>query len=185
MKAKGGSTSALHSHMHLIHGVNTLKRHAPVVDISQVEIDVNCPSPKANKITEYFQKGEESLHVIISRMAALDGIPFKTFCTSEDLRKCLSSRCSTKIPTSPNTIRQYVLDYAKEVRTNMIKEFGRLKSGGQKFSLTGDEWTSVRNRRYLNVNVHSYESTWNILLSRAKGKLPAEKVGCDLSSHKF
>ena len=30
------------------------------------------------------------------------------------------------------------------------------KSKGEKFSLTLDEWTSLRNKSYLNINIHGF-----------------------------
>lgn len=44
-----------------------------------------------------------------------------------------------------------------------------------RFSLTMDEWTSVRNRRYMNVNVREGSSVWNLGLIRAFGSCPASK----------
>jgi hypothetical protein len=44
------------------------------------------------------------------------------------------------------------------------------------FSLTFDEWTSIQNRRYLNVNVHIEGEFWSLGLARAVvGSLPVEK----------
>jgi len=39
----------------------------------------------------------------------------------------------------------------------MINKFRKLQEQNQKFSLTFDEWTSRKNRRYLNINVHYKE----------------------------
>lgn len=109
-------------------------------------------------------------------MASLDGIPFKLFCTSEDIRKGLTARGFRNIPKSSNTIRKCVLRYAEKIRNETIIQFDKLKSDGCKFSVSYDEWTSIRNRRYINVNIHSKDETWNLGLGGAFGKLPAEKV---------
>ena len=45
----------------------------------------------------------------------------------------------------------------------------------KKFSLTFDEWTSVRNRRYLNIILPSTNTSWNLGLSRVMESVPAEK----------
>lgn len=167
IKANGKSTSALHNHMKNIHNVNTLKRDT---DSSSSTI---C-TPKLTKI--FGSAGSETLQEVIARMAALDGIPFLMFCTSEDIRKGLIARGFRDIPKSPNTIRKYVLNYAEEIRNKTIVQLGQLKSAGNKFSISSDEWTSLRNRRFINVNLHSTNETWNLGLGRAYGKLPAEKV---------
>lgn len=165
LKAENKSTGGLHNHMKTVHNENVLKRQSNEI-----------ASSSATKITSFFQNTEvETLDQVLSRMAALDGIPFQLFCTSEDIRKGLLARGFTDIPQSPNTIRKYILRYADKIRNETIVRFNKLKEGN-KFSATTDEWSSTRNRRYINVNIHSKDETWNLGLGRAFGKLPAEKV---------
>lgn len=38
LKTKGGCTNALHTHAHSIHGINTLKRHAPAVELNSIGV---------------------------------------------------------------------------------------------------------------------------------------------------
>ena len=59
-----------------------------------------------------------------------------------------------------------------EIRTT---KFTRLRSQGMRFGLKFDEWTSIKNRRYLNVNVHIEDNFWSLELARVVGLLPAEK----------
>lgn len=42
--------------------------------------------------------------------------------------------------------------------------------------LMSGHWTSVRNRRYMNVNVHSDLDVHNLGLFRVSGSCPAEKI---------
>jgi len=52
----------------------------------------------------------------------------------------------------------------------------RLKDMGQQFSVTLDEWTSTRNRRYINVNVHANGGKfWSLGMVRVQGSMPVEK----------
>lgn len=130
IKAEGKSTSALHNHMKNIHNENTLKRH-----------NISTSASSKVKITEFFQVAQtESLEEVIARMASLDGIPFHLFCTSEDIRKGLIAR-GLDIPRSPNSIRKLVLNYAEKIHQQDIVLFDELKSKGNKFSVTSDEWT--------------------------------------------
>lgn len=51
----------------------------------------------------------------------------------------------------------------------------QLKSEGKRFSLTFDEWISVNNRRYLNINFRSVgRILWNIGLVHVYGSMRAE-----------
>ena len=49
-----------------------------------------------------------------------------------------------------------------------------MKKQNRKFSLSFDEWTSLKNRRYLNLNVHIQNKFWKLGLVRVHGSLPAE-----------
>lgn len=49
------------------------------------------------------------------------------------------------------------------------------KYSDKRFSLTFDEWTSMKNRRYININVHANDTFWNLGLARVHGSMPATK----------
>ena len=122
----------------------------------QPQIVDNCenviPKKRAKTIDNFFVK-ENSMEKMISRMIAKDGFTFNTFCKSVDLRS-LFLKSGFKLPTSPNTIRSIVITFSDSVKADMINKFTRLQEQNQKFSLTFDEWTSRKNQRYLNINVH-------------------------------
>lgn len=169
IKCSGGSTSSLHKHLKAIHDTSILKRK-----LNSSEI---VPKPP-KKIYDYFgSKFDDSLPAILSRMTARDGLPFSVFCTSVDLRRLLLAKGfhESDIPKSPNTIRNIVLNYSDKICEQLKQEFLTKKKNGNRFSLSLDEWTSIRNRRYLNVNVHSEKEFWNLGLVRIHGSLPAEK----------
>lgn len=110
-------------------------------------------------------------------MTACDGLSFNVLCTSTDIRNGLLAQSFTNIPKTPKSIRKMVVNFAKEVRqTEMMIDFRTRISRGERFSLTVDEWTSVRNRRYININVHFTDKKfWNLGLIRGCGSLTAEK----------
>ena len=69
-----------------------------------------------------------------------------------------------------------VLQYGDKIRKQIVTELSERIARGELFSLTFDEWTSLKNRRFMNVNVHSYDNVfWNLGLVRIKGSMPAEK----------
>lgn len=171
IKCVGGSTSGLHTHLKTIHGIN-LKRKC---DTSNAEEPSTSKQPKL--ITSYFKSNKnEELSKVLARMTARDGLSFNTLINSYDIRQGLSARGFENIPKSSNTIRNMVLEYSKIIKNNVISEIANLKSQDKRFSITFDEWTSVRNRRYMNINVHSGQGIlWNIGLVRATGSMPADK----------
>jgi len=106
-------------------------------------------------------------------MIAKDGFTFNTFCKSVDLRN-LFLKSGFRLPTSPNTIRSIVITFSDSIKAEMINKFRKLQEQNQKFSLTFDEWTSRKNRRYLNINVHYKEKHFNLGLVRIHGSCTAE-----------
>nr|CAI5863532.1 unnamed protein product [Callosobruchus analis] len=114
--------------------------------------------PKRRKLTDYYlvdpNHEDNSLDAIIARMAALDGLPFRVFITSRDLRKGLEARGFTNLPTSSSTIKNIISLYCEKIFDNFANEIKVLRQKGRCFSLTFDEWTSTANKRFLNINIH-------------------------------
>lgn len=110
---------------------------------------------------------------IISRMVCKNGVPLSLFCTSQDLRY-LFSKSGFQLPNSPNTIRSIVTNFANTVKSDLIIRFEYLKKQGKRFSLSFDEWTSQKNHRYLNLNLHHKEKHFNLGLIRIHGLCTAE-----------
>jgi len=171
IKTAGGSTSGLHSHLKSQHKINLLKR-----DNEEMTDDpTKSVLTKANsqlKITSFYDnKIDESLSAVISRMIARDGIPFMKFCVSDDLRMLLNAKGYTNIPKSSITIQKLVMNYADKIKQEVVNEILHHKA----YSLTTDEWTSNRNRRYMNFCLHGNNGKfWNLGLSRIFGSAPAE-----------
>ena len=100
-------------------------------------------------INKYMTR-ENTFQSTIARMTARDGLLFRVFVTSSDLRKWLMARGFGNLPTSAATVKHMVMDEGRSVRSVVFNELARKKTEGQRFSLTLDEWTSGKNRRYMN-----------------------------------
>lgn len=179
IKSHGGSTSGLHTHLRTNHEINLLKIKSTQDAASSSASFFSTPLSSAKKpkplITDFLQnQHDKSLPAVFSRMTALDGLPFSVFVTSAELRTSLEAR-GFVVPKSATTIRNMVVQYADRIRETVISKFTRLRLQGMRFSLTFDEWTSIKNRRYLNVNVHIENEFWSLGLARVVGSLPAEK----------
>lgn len=70
-----------------------------------------------------------------------------------------------------------VLRFASDVQNDMAKKFAQLKANGFRFSLTMDEWTSIRGRKYANVNLHCDGETFCLGLVQCLGSMVAERCG--------
>lgn len=184
ISTSGGSTKGILTHLRSRH-----PSVLPVNDSSKSSYSVNteCPVPaqeesssnsstievKRQKITEYFCEKTEDSAVVLARMVAKDGIPFRLFVTSHDLRSSLNAR-GVKVPNSQTTITKQVLDVASRLETLIKDDIQQRKRNGERFSLTLDEWTALNNRRYMNINVHmSDHKVHHLGLVRIKGSMPA------------
>lgn len=81
------------------------------------------------------------------------------------------------LPKSQNAIRALVMRHAGDIQSQVKSELTLRLKEGKRFSLTFDEWTSVRNRRYMVVNVHdggTHQQFWSLGLVRVHGSMPAE-----------
>ncbi|KAF2901604.1 hypothetical protein ILUMI_04583 [Ignelater luminosus] len=133
-------------------------------------------TPKRMKITDHFpiQNNENSMEERVARMAAQDGLPLSVFVRY--LRDLFKAK-GHSLPRSSTSIRMMVMNYGMTLRIKVLYELSELKETDHRFLLTFDEWTSSSNRRYLNINVHTYANDrvlfWNLGLTRIFGSIPA------------
>lgn len=175
LKISGGSTKGLHTHL--------LSVHKEQVNTNQAIDCAKSVIKSTGTIQKYLEQDahdEKTLNATIARLAAVDGLSFKTICESNDLRRLFKAEGYKNIPTSPNTVRLIVSDYYKKCVDLVKMAIHKAKHTGnfstKMFSLSFDEWTSISSKRYLNVNLHGRgEVYWNLGLVRIDGSLPAEK----------
>ncbi|XP_039962565.1 uncharacterized protein LOC120776099 [Bactrocera tryoni] len=109
----------------------------------------------------------------MASLVAVDGLAFSTIAQSKQIRKGIEAR-KFKVPKSDTTIRKYVMKYCEECRERVKKEIIDLKVKNNRFSISFDKWTSVANKRYLNLILHGQKNIWNLGLVRIKGAASSE-----------
>ena len=134
------------------------------------ELDINSNSKKPRTGSEE----DTTLKCMIAKLAAADNISFYTIARSHTLRDLFNGN-NYVLPQSATTIREVVLSYAAVVKERLRDELKVLKEQGKSFSLTMDEWTSYRNRRFANVNIHWDDQFRSLGMLRCLGSMPAEK----------
>ena len=182
LSIKGGSTKGLLTHLKTKHCIQdpSKKRSGesheePGTSQSSSSLSSeSAPDLKRSKISSYFNAPREDSGTIIARMVAKDGLPFRVFITSSDLRAALHAR-GVQVPKSAKTVQQRVMDFADAIQEQIKNELHERRQSGERFSLTMDEWTGGNNRRYANVNVHMSDRTMhNLGLLRIKGSFTSE-----------
>ena len=177
LKISGGSTKGLHVHLKTNHPHLCAGSSAESGTSSQSSSGDRGPAQKKRKtIDSYFPTyAEEDLDSILARMCARDGMPFSVFCTSPDLRSLLASKGFKNVPTHHDTIKKRVMVHCAQVKMEVKSEMKDSLTDGSRFSLTVDEYTSLRNRRYMSINVHCGEQVWGLGVIRCLGSMTAER----------
>ena len=80
------------------------------------------------------------------------------------------------VPESANGIKNTVFKYADTIREEVKTEIANKIRDGKRFSLSLDEYTSIKNQRYVCMNLHDGSTTTSLGMVRVKGSLPAEKA---------
>ena len=111
---------------------------------------------------------------VLFRMAAKDGFSLHTIASSHDIRQGFVARGFKKIPTDRHAVRRYIQSFRASVQHDLKETIQSKLSDGEKVSVTFDEWTSVRNRKYMCVNLHGKSGELQPLgLSKIYGSAPA------------
>jgi hypothetical protein len=136
------------------------------------------PAKKIKTLDEHFKPRQPTLDCRLARLAAKDGLSFKTLSESADLQFFLRSQYEN-VPRSRRTIQTKVNTFAQSVIVRVKEELQARKSAEAKFCISMDEWTSLRNRRYLNVCLHDYVQNkrvfYNLGLLRITDSMPADR----------
>lgn len=165
-----GSTGALHNHLHKHRADAAVDAFLDQKAVKRTHKQQQAPE---YKITEFLIE-KEPFDKIVSRMAVMERIPFSRFEKSKDLRSYFHSR-GYKLTHSGTQIREIIISYSNQERKEMSKNLRDMVNSGSLLSLTMDEWTSVANRRYANVNAHINGEVFNLGLWRCFGSMPAKK----------
>ena len=133
------------------------------------------PSSSQGKISTYLAPNEP-LGLVLARLAALDRIPFKTIANSHDIIAGLRSR-GFQGYLGRNAIRLAVIGYANEIKDQVKQNIQQKLKQDLRFSLSLDEYTSAKNRRYMCINLHDGTSEVICLgMARVEDSMPAEKA---------
>jgi hypothetical protein len=115
--------------------------------------------------------------MVVCRLAAQDCLSFSTIAQSKEIQLGLQARGLENRPRSRQQVAKMVHDKANQVRQEISQQVQEQVDQDKRFSLTTDEYTSGRNRRYMTINVHLPAGLIHSLgLIRVHGSMPAEKA---------
>lgn len=138
---------------------------------------------------------KKSLGYEYAKFVAVDGWSFHSIANSKGLRLGLAARKFCDLPKCPKTIKNLVMKVAEELIQKDKEQLSQLLKVNTRFALTFDEWTSARNRRFMNLVLHYGDSKIiNLGLHRVTGNATSvnllqlvcsalDKFGLDLFKH--
>ena len=182
LKCKGWSTSGLLRHLKRKHNIlNSLNlQFGPS---TSTEHSVRKRTHKSNDVGEaapQYKKAcpiekEETLNEIVSKLVCVDGFTVNAITKSEFIRNAINDK-GYSLPANPCDVMKLIYEYYDLVKAEINISIKSKLEAGQRCSLTLDEYTSLKNRRYLNINIHFSEGAfYNLGMVRVLGSFSAEK----------
>ena len=179
LKATGSSTKSLNDHLKLKHA-NEWMKDSKIENSPQKVLKTKCQP----KIDTFVKPQKKSPEEVISRLA-LDNIPFSTISRSEMIREHFYI-AGVDIPKSSTTIQKMIIDHSNNKKNELILKLGARKEADKRFTLSLDEYTSQRNRRYLNINAHCKDVVDEVFclgLCRVQGSMPSDILESKVQNH--
>lgn len=167
---KGSSTSALIKHLKNVHKISKSDEKGDKTPCGE-------PPQKKLKQTMIITKtNKPSRSEIISKLVAEDGLTIAQVQKSSFIREGIKRLYDYDLPKSSTTIMKEVHNFSGEKQKEITETLSAAVNKGCRFSLSFDEWTSKRGRRYCNINLHTEEDKYCLGIARVYGSMTSEKT---------
>ena len=175
LSCKGGSTSGLFRHLKSKHSLS-LNEEQPS----------SSKKPKIQQsqksIMSFVDVKKEKLPSIVSQLAAVDGFSIHAICKSKFIREAISAK-GFRLPISETSTMDLIHSEYKAILEETKDKIERKLQSNIRFSVTLDEYTSIRCRKYMNINIHYQNEFINLGLIRMLGSCDAGKILQLLEKH--
>ncbi|GFT53265.1 BED-type domain-containing protein [Trichonephila clavipes] len=123
----------------------------------------------------FLKEKKETLEEIVSKLVCVDGFTVNAITKSNFIRKSSHDK-GYSFPPNPSDVMKLVYKQYNVIKARVTNEISSKLNAGLRCSLTLEEFTSLKNRRYLNINVHFNEGEiFNLGMLRISGFFSAEK----------
>ena len=102
------------------------------------------------KVDSFFKSEKQSLGELVSQLTAINGLTFNQVATSERLRPVFKAD-GYDLPRSHKKVQDSVMKQRENIIKTIRGKLNAIKLKDDRFSITFDESTSMRNRRYMNI----------------------------------
>ena len=163
IKTSHHSPKGLKTHLTTVHSINPEHANPYFVNVKNQTITKFAARKSV--------KSKRTIGASLARMATKNpNMTLNALARDEEL-KFLFEKVYNKSMPSVWGIRKYILDYFGEVKVEITERIAELCKE-QKWTLTFDEWTSVRMKQMLNVIVHFKGVSFNL------GVIGVHKISC-------
>ena len=160
------ATTSLIYHLQNKEGIDLKKCSEPK------EVNTNLKQ-KQLTILSCMQK-KDSAEVVLARLLAVDLLPMYKLEKSKDIQNGWAAQ-GLKIPTTRKAMKKMFLSFTDKIKTNFKQELAARIRNKNRFSISLDEWTSIKNQRYMGLNLYLNDGTLQSLgMVRIKGPMIPE-----------
>ena len=169
---KGKYIGSARYHLQCVHGIQHEQE-----ETEQEKSDSKAKNKSSSQplISTMMFKSKEDLGLVLSRLTALDRLSFNCIANSKDILKGLKAQGFSP-PETANGIKKAVFKFADAVREKVKAEIQTNIQSGGCYSASLDEYTSLKNQRYMTINLHNGTTSISLGMVRVRGSLPAEKA---------
>ncbi|XP_037820480.1 uncharacterized protein LOC119609680 [Lucilia sericata] len=107
---------------------------------------------------DYSKNKKDDMNQIVSKLAAVDGFSIRSITRSTFIRESMLLK-GFHLPRTERDVQQLIISRFGEVKNEIIQHIESQLKNKSRFSLVMDEWTSIKNRRYLNICLYGQERT--------------------------
>ena len=111
---------------------------------------------------------------IVSQLAAVDGFCIYSIGKSKFIRESLSAK-NLRLPSWDSDIMNLIHREYSDIQKQIKTEIEMKLNCDSRFSVTMDEYTSVRCRKYMNINIHCQNDVINLGLIRMRVRVVLKK----------
>ena len=111
----------------------------------------------------------------MAKLVALDGQAFNQISSSKILRGAFAAD-GYSLPSSRNYVKKVFMQQFAEIQSEMDTKICEIKETNNRFSISFDNSTSTRNRRFVNLNLHFLVGLQSLGLIRVKGRRVTERA---------
>ena len=109
----------------------------------------------------------------MAKLVAVDGLAFNQIASSKLLRRAFATH-GYSLPSSRDYVKKVFMKQFAEIQSQIVTKIRDIKEINNRFSISFDESTSTRNRRFINLNLHFPVGLQSLGLIRVKARMVTE-----------